>query len=460
VIAINVGATKEVGEPAHAGDAGGASVWFRWTATRDAFLTVDTFFSQFDTTLAVYTGVSVDALIEVASNNDTLGQQSRVQDVPVTLGQTYYIVVDGVGGATGQIDLDWVEFTGPTFTEVSPLDDPLWVTDLSHDFWLNAAAPADVDGDGDLDLAAIGYFVEYSVSAEDRLVVFMNEGPDLDDNWVFTTQEVPLNGLFTNESDLAWGDFDGDGDPDLAVGAEGATELYRNDAGTLVPIETDLPGYHEDSNYSGAYDLRSLTWADYDNDADLDLLIPSIFDSATSTYGTALMRNDGSDGAGGWIFTEVVSQIDGTIHAQTAWADHDGDGDLDLFMANVDNFLDNGFVRTYRNDDGVFTSAEPLGNLSIEYGMGDWSDYDGDGDLDILVVGLVLDTDGQYKTLLRIYDNEAGVYVPHTIVQSSFFPWLDLNAATWADYDSDGDVDILVTGSVIGDVNIEGKSEV
>ncbi|MDH3629393.1 MAG: FG-GAP-like repeat-containing protein, partial [Acidobacteriota bacterium] len=460
LIAINVGATKEAGEPAHAGDPGGASVWFRWTAPRDAFLTVHTLLSPFDTTLAIYTGLSVDALTEVASNNDAVGQQSRVRDVPVTEGQTYHIVVDGVGGATGQIGLGWVEFTGPTFTEITPQTDPLWVTDLAHDFVLNAAAPADVDGDGDLDLAVIGYFVEYSVGVEERLVVFMNEGPDVDGNWFFTTQEVPLNGLFSNESDLAWGDFDGDGDPDLAVGAEGATELYLNDAGTLVPIATDLPGYQEDSNYSNAYDLRSLSWADYDNDADLDLLIPSIFDPAISVFRTALMRNDGPDGAGGWLFTEVASQLDGTVHAQTAWADHDGDGDLDLFMANMDNLLGNGFVRTYRNDNGVFTSAEPLGNLSITYGMGDWSDYDGDGDLDILVVGLVLDIDGQYKTLLRIFKNEAGVYQPHTIVYSSFFPWLDLSAATWADYDNDGDVDILLTGQVIGPENLEGKSEV
>jgi hypothetical protein len=459
LVGTSVGATKEAGEPDHAGDAGGASVWFRWTAAQDGFLSVETLFSYFDTTLAVYSGTAVDALTELGSNDDTLGEQSRVRDIPVTGGQTYHIAVDGAGGESGQIALAWVEFTGPTFAEISPTDDPLWVTDEDHDFWLNAAAPADVDGDGDLDLAAIGFFVEYNVSAEDRLVVFMNEGPGAGGRWEFATQDVPLNGLVSNQSDLAWGDFDGDGDPDLAVAAEDATELYLNAAGTLVPIETDLPSYNEDSNYSGAYDLRSLTWADYDNDADLDLLIPSTV-VPPFNFGTALMRNDGPDGAGGWTFTEVDSRIDGAVNAQTAWADDDGDGDLDLFMANVDNFFGSGFVRTYRNDDGVFTSAEPIGNLVIEYGLGDWSDYDGDGDLDILVVGLVQDLDGEFKTLLRIYENADGVYLQDTVIESNFFPWLDLHAATWADYDSDGDVDILLTGSVIGEENIEGKSEI
>jgi len=460
IMVTNVGATKEPGEPDHAGDPGGASLWFRWTAAQDGFLSVDGTLTDFDTALAVYTGTTLDTLVEVASNNEVSTQGVRVQDIEVQTGEVYYIALEGVAGATGQIDFGWIAFNGPTFTEVTPLSDPLWVTDAQHDFVLNAAAPADVDGDGDLDLAAIGYYVEYSVGVQERLVVFMNDGPDVDGNWLFTTQEVPLNDLFSNESDLAWGDFDSDGDPDLAVGAEGATVLYRNDAGTLVAMDTELPPYAEDSNYSNAYDLRSLTWADYDNDSDLDLLIPSVREPDATFFATALMRNDGSDGAGGWLFTQVASQIDAAVHAQTAWGDNDGDGDLDLFMANVDNFTGNGFVRTYRNDAGVFTSAEPIGNLTIDYGMADWSDYDGDGDLDILIVGLVLDVDDQYKTLLRIYDNVNGVYQQNTIVQSSFFPWLNLNAATWADYDGDGDVDILLTGSVIGPDDIEGRSEV
>ena len=59
--------------------------------------------SETEPRVAVYTGSSIDALTEVASDNDTLGQQSRVQDLAVTAGQTYYIAVDGVGGATGLV---------------------------------------------------------------------------------------------------------------------------------------------------------------------------------------------------------------------------------------------------------------------------------------------------------------------------------------------------------------------
>jgi len=55
-----------------------------------------------------------------------------------------------------------------SFLEVTPPADPLFVTPPEEDFWVNAVAPADVDGDGDLDFAAIGFYVVYNVSAEDR----------------------------------------------------------------------------------------------------------------------------------------------------------------------------------------------------------------------------------------------------------------------------------------------------
>ncbi len=52
----NVDATKEPGEPDHAGGAGGSSVWYRWTAAASGPVTIDTCASDFDTLLGVYTG--------------------------------------------------------------------------------------------------------------------------------------------------------------------------------------------------------------------------------------------------------------------------------------------------------------------------------------------------------------------------------------------------------------------
>jgi hypothetical protein len=236
-----------------------------------------------------------------------------------------------------------------SFTEITPPNDPLFVTPSDEDFWLNAVAPADVDGDGDLDLALIGFYVVYNVSAEDRLVLLINDGADPSGNWTFTHQEVELGALSAGGSDLAWADYDGDGDPDLAVGSNGLTVLYRNDAGELTQLPNVFPGYSEDSGYTGAYDLRSLTWADYDNDGDPDLLIPSVFDFTNFVYDTVLMRNDGPDGSGGWLFSDAGATLDPTPHAQSAWADDDGDGDLDLMLVNVEEFLGTLFIRRYTN---------------------------------------------------------------------------------------------------------------
>jgi hypothetical protein len=346
-----------------------------------------------------------------------------------------------------------------SFLEVTPTVDPYFNTPANEDFWVNAVAPADYDGDGRIDLAVLGFYVVYNESVVDKLILFHNDGEGADGSWAFTSTEVPLDGIVAGASDLAWGDFDHDGDYDLAVASEGVTVLFRNDGGTLTAIPVALPGYLEDSGYDDTYDLRSLTWADFDNDGDLDLLIPSIFDASNFSYRTALMRNDGDDGAGGWIFTDTGAAIDATTNAQSAWADIDGDGDLDLFLTNVDPFTGTGFIKLYSNDAGTFTASDPLG-VHVEHGLADMADADGDGDQDILVAGNIQEEDGTFDTVLRIYTNDAGTYVPTTLIDAPNADWLDINAATWADYDSDGDIDLLVTGTFIGAVDIEGKSEI
>ena len=103
----NAGATKEGGEPAHAGNGGGRSVWYHWTAPLNGSLTVDTRQSNFDTLLAVYTGNSVNALALIAANDDF--GETRVSSVtlPVVAGTTYQIAVDGYNADSGAIQIGW-----------------------------------------------------------------------------------------------------------------------------------------------------------------------------------------------------------------------------------------------------------------------------------------------------------------------------------------------------------------
>lgn len=118
-------ATKETGEPAHAGNAGGASVWFRWTPDRTGRMTILTRQITFDTVVAVYTGASVDSLTQIASNDNFGTSQASRTTFPVVPGTNYFIAVDGVNGASGSFALRWRQ--GPQnddFVDASLVDGP------------------------------------------------------------------------------------------------------------------------------------------------------------------------------------------------------------------------------------------------------------------------------------------------------------------------------------------------
>jgi Ca2+-binding RTX toxin-like protein len=108
----NIDATKETGEPDHAGNPGGHSVWFSWTAPADGNAFFTTRGSAFDTLLAVYTGVAVNSLTPVAANDDDPGANFPVtggstMSFAVSSGVTYMLAVDGFSGKIGNIQLRW-----------------------------------------------------------------------------------------------------------------------------------------------------------------------------------------------------------------------------------------------------------------------------------------------------------------------------------------------------------------
>ena len=101
----NIGATAEENEPISAGTSAPInSVWWVWTADRSETVEFNTFGSNFDTLLAVYTGSSLDSLQLVTSNDDKDGLQSQVLFDAVA-GTTYYIAIDGSLNQTGSIVL-------------------------------------------------------------------------------------------------------------------------------------------------------------------------------------------------------------------------------------------------------------------------------------------------------------------------------------------------------------------
>lgn len=126
VLCTNILATKEPGEPKHAGNNGGHSVWWKWVAPSNGIVTMDTLGSSFNTLLAVYTGDVISNLTQVAANDDQDSDNgiftSKVKFTAVA-GTEYKIAVDGKSGATGiaQLNVSFVVDTkAPTISITSP----------------------------------------------------------------------------------------------------------------------------------------------------------------------------------------------------------------------------------------------------------------------------------------------------------------------------------------------------
>jgi subtilisin family serine protease len=136
ITASSVGASKETGEPAHAGNSGGKSVWWTWTAPISGSVTISTLGSDFDTLLAIYTGSAVSALSVVAANDNQGFFLFSSVSFTATTGTAYQIAVDGFGGASGTVQLSLKMSVPPandTFANRLPLSGPSVTTAGNND---------------------------------------------------------------------------------------------------------------------------------------------------------------------------------------------------------------------------------------------------------------------------------------------------------------------------------------
>ena len=284
---------------------------------------------------------------------------------------------------------------------------------------------ADVDGDGDLDLAVS--FVDGAIR------LYRNDANGF-------TEAGPGSGLPAAGPEvrgLSWGDFDGDGDPDLYAGVSGAegvparNPVFRNDGHAVFSeVAANLGLVLPDA------DSRQANWVDYDRDGDLDL------HSAQRSGRNRLFRNDGS------TFTDVSEAVgldDPRRTVGACWFDMDQDGDLDVFQANQQADKDT----FYRNDGGVFTDIAPqLGMHQPERTLAEGGvgcavgDYDNDGRLDLFVA--------TYGTTL-LYRNLGGGKFSEVAAESGVQRHLHAVGASWGDVDNDGFLDLFVAAYEVGD---------
>ena len=326
----------------------------------------------------------------------------------LTAGVTYYVRAYAVnGGGTGYGDQHSFVLSAAPFAELDP--------GFRAGGWYARAAWGDYDNDGDLDLFLAGYDDGATPKAAAR--IYRNNG-----DGTFTD----LNAGLPNVEFGTWGDFDRDGDLDLAVSGldyetnTRVTEIYRNDNGSFVSINAGLT----------PVEYAELAWGDYDNDGDLDLVVAG--DDATGAQRTTLYRNDGG------VFVDANAGLLGVDSASLAWGDYDNDGDLDLALSGYTGPGESR-ARLYRNDGGAFVAMD-AGLVQAGDGTVAWGDYDNDGDLDLLVSGSV----GGATDATRLYRNNGN----GTFTENAVAALKDIyGAAAWGDYDNDGDLDILLSGA-------------
>lgn len=281
-------------------------------------------------------------------------------------------------------------------------------SDLANTY---ATAWADLDNDGDLDLivnslsqgvALYEGLGEGDLAIQPTLLSTVSDVRDVNvvdfdadglSDVLVTRRFSSPNKLLRNRGDLtfseqpnfpvhgdnsvsgAWGDYDEDGDVDLYVTNTSGqpNRFYRNDSGTLQPYASPRVDAHD---VLGETSSQSANWVDYDGDGDLDLFVANTFGAE------ALYRNEGAAEDGGAAFVPVDAGSlteEVTTSLSSAWGDVDNDGDVDLAVSNR-----TGRSAVHLNDGtGSFKRLE-LGTEGYGF-TSTLADYDADGDLDFFV---------------------------------------------------------------------------
>lgn len=195
-----------------------------------------------------------------------------------------------------------------------------------------------------------------------------------------------------------------------------------------------LAGEFTDLGSSGieATIFSSMAWGDYDTDGDLDLVVSG----ATTQFAAVskLYRNDGALG-----LTEVLPGFLDTV-GDVTWADYDRDGSLDLFITGQKTDFSAYSSQLYHNNgNGTFSVVNGTGLDPIN-GQAAWGDYDNDGRIDVAINGF----SSAQVPVSKIYHNDGNGQFSEL---NAGLPGLVFGSVSWGDANTDGRIDLLMTGT-------------
>ncbi|MBK8576261.1 MAG: VCBS repeat-containing protein [Elusimicrobia bacterium] len=195
------------------------------------------------------------------------------------------------------------------------------------------------------------------------------------------------------------------------------------------------------ASVGGGLSQGGTAWGDYDNDGDLDVVVSG----TDGTNNQVRVYKSNGNGTFNSTAVNVAAANSGLKEGDVAFGDFDNDGDLDVVASGSDN--SNNQLRVFRNNgNGTFntTPVEVAGsNNGLKQGGVVWGDFDNDGDLDVLVSG----TDGT-NNQLRVYQNKGdGTFNGTGIDVGGTNNGLRQGSVAWGDFDQDGDLDVLLNGT-------------
>lgn len=278
----------------------------------------------------------------------------------------------------------------------------------------------DYDGDGQLDFAAgMAWWTQR------RNRIYHNTGKGWEVVWTAPTPRDTFA--------VRWLDADGDGKLDLIASAKGSIMLYRNEGGGHF-AERELVSVKD---MTIALEVCSMALADFDHDGDVDIAV------GTSEGPRVFANNGGGVFVHRWPTPVNTASGCGPV----AWADYDHDGDEDLTVAGLINKGAED-LEIFAYADGTFTQAVTLysqvrGLEQVHTSNIEWLDFDGDGDLDLATASYDAPPQSAAKAgLQRVYRNSGGSFA---VAWTSPTPLL-ANSVAAADYDGDGKTDLAYGG--------------